>query len=398
MRIEIHALQNFAPSNLNRDDTGSPKDAEFGGHRRARVSSQCLKRAVRAYFKSEKLLPPERLAERTKRLADAVAGRLVAKGRDATDAQRAARAATSAFLPKSEDKDEHKTPYLLFLGESEIKGFAELVEKHWDHFSQVTESAAAAEPATDAPKGKAKKKPAKDDGPKLPEGFAKAIEKLLDGGKAADLALFGRMLADLPENNVDAACQVAHGLSTNAIHSMEMDYYTAVDDLKPRDTAGADMIGTVEFNSACFYRYANLDVGQLTVNLQKDIELARLTAEAFLKAFVCAIPTGKQNTFAAQNPPSLVFVAVRTGGPVSLTNAFVRPVAGTGEGLVANSIRALDDYYGRLVKMYGDGGLTASAVCQLDGVPLTHLRVSADSVARVIDTAVAAAFPAGGGK
>src|SRR5712671_533258 len=128
------------------------------------------------------------------------------------------------------------------------------------------------------------------------------------------------MLADLPENNVDAACQVAHAISTNKIHSMEMDYYTAVDDLKPDDTAGADMIGTVEFNSACFYRYANLDLHQLKVNLQDDADLTKKTAEAFLKAFVNAIPTGKQNTFAAQQKPSLVFAVVRTGGPMSLAN------------------------------------------------------------------------------
>ena len=68
MRIEVHVLQNFAPSNLNRDDTGSPKDAEFGGYRRARISSQCIKRAVRNYFKSENLIPPANRAVRTKRL------------------------------------------------------------------------------------------------------------------------------------------------------------------------------------------------------------------------------------------------------------------------------------------------------------------------------------------
>src|SRR5712692_8565340 len=106
MFLEIHAIQNFAPSNLNRDDTGSPKDAEFGGHRRARVSSQCLKRAVREYFKKHDLIPHEHRADRTKRLANAVADRLVVKGRDATIADRAARAAVTAFLPKSDDKEE----------------------------------------------------------------------------------------------------------------------------------------------------------------------------------------------------------------------------------------------------------------------------------------------------
>src|SRR5262245_22586290 len=164
------------------------------------------------------------------------------------------------------------------------------------------------------------------------------------------------MLADLPEQNVDAACQVAHAISTNKIHSMEMDYYTAVDDLKPDDSSGADMIGTVEFNSACFYRYATLDVAELVggyrdekktrpFGLQGDTGLAKKTAEAFLKGFIHAIPTGKQNSFAAHNPPSLVFAVVRDGPPVSLANAFVKPVTPRGgESLVEESIKALDDF------------------------------------------------------
>jgi CRISPR system Cascade subunit CasC len=232
------------------------------------------------------------------------------------------------------------------------------------------------------------------------------VEKLLDGGKAADLVLFGRMLADLPEKNIDAACQVAHAISTNKIHTMEMDYYTAVDDLKPDDTSGADMIGTVEFNSACFYRYATLDVAELAggyrdekktqpFGLQGDAELARTTAAAFLKAFVHAIPTGKQNSFAAHNPPSLVFAVVRDGPPVSLANAFVKPVTPQGgDSLVEKSIEALDGYYGRLVGMYGDGDRKASVVCQMEGVELEHLRDPVGSVEKLIETAVEAAFPA----
>src|SRR5205823_13620574 len=155
------------------------------------------------------------------------------------------------------------------------------------------------------------------------------------------------------DKNVDAACQVAHAISTNMIHSMEMDYYTAVDDIN-NDNPGADMIGTVEFNSACFYRYATLDVAELVggyrdekktrpFGLQGDAELARTTAAAFLTAFVHAVPTGKQNSFAAHNPPSLVFAVVRDGQPVSLANAFVKPIAPReGESLIEKSIQALD--------------------------------------------------------
>lgn len=400
MRIEIHALQNFAPSNLNRDDTGSPKDCEFGGHRRGRLSSQCQKRADRLYFQRNELIPGEHCAERTKRLVRETADRLVTAGRDREEANRAATVAVTAVLPKTaaDDSGEVKTPYLLFLGRDEIRRFTELVDEHFEALA-APPPAPAPGPATEPAgrrRGRGRATAPAAQGPTLPDGFEKAVKGLLDGGKAADLALFGRMLADLPEQNVDAACQVAHAISTNRIHRMEMDYYTAVDDLKPDDTAGADMIGTVEFNSSCFYRYANLDIDQLVYNLGNDCELARRTVGAFLSAFVHAIPSGKQNTFAAHNPPSLVFAIVREGQPVSLANAFVKPVTPRGdESLVGKSIEAMDGYYGRLVGMYGDGGLKKSAVCQMEELALKHLKDDVGSVDKLIKTIVAAAFPAG---
>jgi CRISPR system Cascade subunit CasC len=167
------------------------------------------------------------------------------------------------------------------------------------------------------------------------------------------------------------------------------------------------MIGNVEFNSACFYRYASIDVKQLiggtsdkngAFGLQGDTELARRTVDAFIRAFIQAIPTGKQNTFAAHNLPSLVFAIVRTGGAMSLANAFVKPItACSEESLVEKSIKALDDHYGRLTKMYGDGGLTKSAVCQMEEAKLNNLKDSVDSVEQLIAAIVPAAF-AGGGK
>ena len=136
------------------------------------------------------------------------------------------------------------------------------------------------------------------------------------------MALFGRMLADMPEKNQNAACQVAHAISTHSVER-EFDFYTAVDDLKPEDTAGADMMGTVEFNSACFYRYAVVDWEKLVANLQDDTELATKGLRAFLEGFVVAEPTGKQNTFAAHNPPEFVAVSVRRNtAPRNLANAF----------------------------------------------------------------------------
>jgi len=396
MRIEIHVLQNFAPSNLNRDDTGSPKDADFGGHRRARISSQCQKRAVRNYFKDHDLIPAANRAIRTKRLLENVGTRLAKSGRDEAAINRAITTALAAGGLKLDERN--LTQYLLFLGEGELAKFASLVDQHFDTLAKEPTA-----PAAEGGKKKTAKKDKAEAKSAAPEEVQKAVPTLLDGGKAADLALFGRMLADLPEKNVDAACQVAHAISTNKIHSMEIDYYTAVDDIN-NDSPGADMIGTVEFNSGCYYRYATLDVTELVggyrdekktrpFGLQGDAELARTTVTAFLTAFVHAIPTGKQNSFAAHNKPSLVFAIVRNGSPVSLANAFVKPVTPRGgESLVEKSIAALDDYYGRLVGMYGDGGLKESAVCQMEVPKLDHLKKAVRSVEELIAAVTKAAF------
>jgi CRISPR system Cascade subunit CasC len=186
--------------------------------------------------------------------------------------------------------------------------------------------------------GKAKKDAAKNSDKILKE----ALESVLDGGKAIDVALFGRMLADMPEKNQDAACQVAHAISTHVV-DREFDFYTAVDDLKPDDTAGADMMGTVEFNSACFYKYAVVDWNQLCRNLQQDEVLALKGLRAFVEGFVVAEPTGKQNTFAAHNPPEFVAVSVRReAAPRNLANAFETAVhAKKGESLTEKSAEAL---------------------------------------------------------
>ena len=312
--IEIHALQNFAPSNLNRDDTGAPKDALFGGTRRARVSSQCLKRAVRQHFTEmveQNVLASDDVAVRTKRILDALTKSLVTKGRveaEASDKVRLALAAMELTV-----KEDGKSEYLLFLGRREISSIAHIIDEKWDSIA-----ASDTAPAEGKKPGKAKKQAAQNADPEL----KKALDKVFNGGKAVDVALFGRMLADMPEKNQNAACQVAHAISTHSVER-EFDFYTAVDDLKPEDTAGADMMGTVEFNSACFYRYAVVDWDKLVENLQDDTELAEKGLRAFLEGFVVAEPTGKQNTFAAHNPPEFVAVSVRRNtAPRNLANAF----------------------------------------------------------------------------
>jgi CRISPR system Cascade subunit CasC len=336
--VEYHLIQNFAPSNLNRDDTGAPKDAVFGGYRRARVSSQCFKRAVRLQAAEHNLLAPEARGVRTKKLLTLLLNHEQLKDYD--DAQPRIEMALAAAGLQLDEKGQ--TQYLLFLGQKEIDNFADLIAQHWDDLS--------APPAAEDGKKKSKKEAKAA----APDAVVKKAKKLLDGGKAVDVALFGRMLADMPEANQDAACQVAHALSTHRVER-EFDYFTAVDDEGEADETGASMIGQVEFNSATFYRYAALDTGKLLANLQGDRELALSGLAAFTEAFARAIPSGKQNTFAAHNPPSFIGVVLRHGSPLNLANAFERPITPRHEQpLTAQSVAALARHEQQLGAVYGD--------------------------------------------
>lgn len=335
--IEFHLIQNFAPSNLNRDDTGAPKDALFGGHRRARVSSQCFKRAIRLTAQQMALVPPEYQGVRTKKLKQLLVERLATLGRGEAEA-RIEMALSAAGLKL---KDDGKTEYLLFLGEGEIAGFAQLVHKYWDQLGIAPVNG--------------EKKSKKEAKASAPEEVVKEAKALLNGKKAVDVALFGRMLADLPGVNQDAACQVAHALSTHRVER-EFDYFTAVDDKGNADETGAGMIGQVEFNSATFYRYAVIDAHKLVANLHGDQQLAMTAIGAFVQAMARAIPTGKQNTFAAHNPPSFVGVVLRHASPFNLANAFEKPVwPKQDKELTALSVERLADQDDKISACYGDG-------------------------------------------
>lgn len=372
--IEIHALQNFAPSNLNRDDTGAPKDALFGGTRRARVSSQCLKRAVREHFnglRDNGLFGPDELGIRTKRVYQEIADRLVGR-RDNADAL--AKAETALSYVKLKAGKDSKTEYLLFLGQAEVAALAGAIHQYWDQIVPVVEE--------DGEKSKGKGKKAKASG--APKEVKERIEAIFDGGKAVDVALFGRMLADMPEKNQNAACQVAHAISTHCVER-EFDFYTAVDDLKPDDTAGADMMGTVEFNSACFYRYAVVDWEKLVENLQGDTGLAAKGLRGFVEGFVVAEPTGKQNTFAAHNPPELVVVSVRhNSAPRSLANAFETAIiVRKGESLTRRSAEELVRKGKMLQTAFGGEGKTS--VLNLTGASLDGFGTDVSSLKDLLD-------------
>jgi CRISPR system Cascade subunit CasC len=343
--IEFHLIQNFAPSNLNRDDTGAPKDALFGGYRRARVSSQCLKRSAREWFKSSNLIDSENLATRTRHLDRLLEEELRAIGLKDTSVfneivklsikKKKGKDNSGSSQDKDGEQEEKLLSYLLFISATEVNAYKELIRQHADKLISLA--------------GKKKIK-ATDIG----DGLKADIQQCLRTSKAVDVALFGRMLADLPEVNQYAACQVAHAISTHRV-DREFDYFTAVDDMGSPDETGAGMIGQIEFNSATFYRYAVIDAHKLLANLQQDKALTLAAIEAFAQAVARAIPTGKQNTFAAHNLPGFVGVTLRHGSPLNLANAFEKPVAARQDkALTSISVEAMATHEVALAGAYAD--------------------------------------------
>lgn len=359
--LEVHVIQTVAPSNLNRDDTGSPKDALFGGYRRARISSQAQKRAVRVAFMDWPLLSEGERAVRTRRLMDALLGKLSDIPED-----QARLAVENALNALGFGVKEGRTEYLLFLGNYELSRLAELIRQNLDKLS--------AGPA----KGKK--------GAEVDAELKKALERVLDGGKAVDLALFGRMLADRPELGVDAAAQVAHALSTHKV-DREFDFYTAVDDLNPKEDTGAGMMGDVEFYSATMYRYAVVNLDQLLNNLQGDKDLAVKGALAFLEAFALTLPSGKQNSFAAHNLPLFVAFRAGIGLPRSLATAFENPIRPMdGRSISALSVKALAKEWTKFDKAFGPLKPEWKAALTLVEAEVDHIPV-AESLSELRDKA-----------
>lgn len=374
MIVELHIIQNFAPSNLNRDESNAPKDCEFGGYRRARISSQCIKRSVRRHDAFKKAVESAKgdLGVRTKRIIGKLAEMIVDKqpGKNPEDAVSVAERAVTLFGVKRDDKHREKTSILLYLGENELSDLAEIVIKNWETLSTMKLAVSVEE---DEGEGETQKESKKKKAPSLTkeqQAIQKELQKVVgderlkEGSYAADIALFGRMVADksLKNMNVIAACQVAHAISTHKVE-MEMDYFTAIDDLLPGEDSGSDMIGVVEFNSSCFYRYSAINMVKLNENLGFNSDLLAATVKGYIDASVKAVPTGKQNSMAAQNPAGYVRVLVRKDGfPWSLTNAFQKPVyAKRDESLEEGSIKALEGYFERLKTIYGGASIICDA-------------------------------------
>ncbi|WP_419702854.1 type I-E CRISPR-associated protein Cas7/Cse4/CasC [Promicromonospora sp. NFX87] len=323
--VDIHVLQTVPPSNLNRDDTGSPKTAWYGGVRRARVSSQAWKRATRKDF--ERTVDAIDLGVRSKRVVELLGDEIRQQSPETSkeDAHKLAAEVLTAGgikLSKPRKGEIEESGFLLFLSHQQVTSLAGLVLE-------------ASQAGT------------------TPDG--KTVKALFKDKNSIDLAMFGRMVANITDLNVDASVQVAHALSVHAVEA-EFDYFTAVDDHKADDAdedAGAGMIGTVEFNSSTLYRYATVDVDLLQKNLGQDAPTDQAVA-TFVRSFVRSMPTGKQNTFANRTLPDAVVVTVRSDQSVSYVGAFEEPVldAETG-GRVTAAANALAGYAKEVTDAFG---------------------------------------------
>jgi CRISPR system Cascade subunit CasC len=311
--LELHKIQSYPVSCLNRDDAGSPKSCIFGGVQRSRISSQCEKRAMRKYWKDQGLQQFSGI--RTKFIRTDFEAAFTKLGVDAAKAATLTQTVMET-LGKIDAKKTHKLSTLIFISPEEIKRVA----------------AAVASCSTD-------------------KEIVAAVKKAMKGvlpRDAVDIALFGRMFADERELSVDASCMVAHALSTHKASS-ELDFWTAMDENKPAvyeneehdEGAGAGMMDSAEFTSATFYHYAALNLDALREKLPNHSpEEVQAIVRAFVEAFAIAIPSARQTGMNAHTRPAYVLATIQTGQPAQLVNAFEEPVRG-GHGYAEPSIDRL---------------------------------------------------------
>jgi CRISPR system Cascade subunit CasC len=322
MLIEIHAIQNHSPSNLNRDDLGAPKTCYFGGVLRSRISSQCIKRSIRKSDEFKLLLG----GVRTRQLAKIIAEQIPGNG----DARKRAekileKCGFKVKKTKKEDQESDKSKMLVYTTHgaiAEMVGLLQIADGRSD-----------------------------DD---LAGEFGKLISQRT---AVPDMALTGRMLETgvLTDTTVEAALQVAHAISTHEARP-EVDYYVAADDI-PGEDAGAGYVDEALFASACFYKYFSIDWEDLVKNLSgfqgNKEHLAAHTVGAFIRGAACANPTGKQNSCAAHNRPDGILIEFKNS-PVSYANAFAKPVPSKGDrDLVSQSIAQLGQYIHDIDVGYG---------------------------------------------
>lgn len=332
MLYEIHMLKNYPSTNLNRDDSGSPKTCVFGGVPRGRISSQCLKRSWRTSELFRQLVGDENLGTRTRELPEMVGKLLRERKVDEKALEKWLPVITGiANKEGTQNKKGNRTAQVVFYAPEDVKAVADVVEG----FIKSGE----------------KKATGKD--------LQAAIKDADIRPVTLDIALFGRMVTSDAFRDVEASMQVAHAISTNRV-VMESDYFTAMDDLltgDSMDTKGSGMIGDVDYNSACYYLYASIDADALQKNLElgdAPEELVEKAIPALIETMAMTNPTGKQNSFAGHVLPSAVLVECKEKKvPVSLVNAFAEPARAGKQDLVENSIEKLVRECNMMTRNYG---------------------------------------------
>ncbi len=306
-RIEFHILQSFPVTCLNRDDVGAPKSAMIGGVPRARVSSQCWKRQVRLAMPDFDI----KLGIRSKKIAELLTKECLALGASEEQAQECGTTMTGFFADDT----------LLFLSETEAKAFATYAQEKEFVIKNLKDK-------------------------ELAKVAKKALNPAVD---ALDIALFGRMVAKAPDMNVEAAASFSHAISTHKV-SNEIEFFTAVDDYKAEDESGSAHMGSLEYNSATYYRYISLDLGQLKQTMGEDADL-KPAVEAFVKALYVAVPDARQTTQSGACPWEFARVMVRKGQ--RLQASFEQPVKSLGEGFLVASKTTLNDWLNSKEKLSG---------------------------------------------
>ena len=365
--LELHILQSFPVSCLNRDDLNSPKTAIFGGVQRARVSSQSWKRSIRELATN---WLPNMKGQRTRLVVGALVERLAKSvlPQDVVSTLAEMAAAQISKIDSKKDKDGFKkVTTLCFLSKAELDSIATAILANTDLKKAVDSLVQARSlPESDKEKKKEEKKKEIEKAEKKCEkhltqdSISKAI-KAVQLKDAADIALFGRMVANDPSLTIEGASMFSHALSTHKVDN-ELDFFAAVDDRQPDEEAGAGMTGTLEFNSATYYRFIaiNIDMfkddkhlGVLTQDERKNV------MKAFIKATLTAVPgmgknnAGRRNSMNAFTLPGYVLGIVRSQGhPVQLVNAFEKPVWTKGKSVLEASVEKLREEYKRLTSTW----------------------------------------------
>lgn len=371
--IDIHLLQSVPYANLNRDDTNSVKQVEFGGKTRTRVSSQSWKRAARADF--QRLTG--QAAVRTRRIGEAVERVLLEDRRWPQDLARRAgqHIAVGSSIkadPPSDEVPAWSTNAMVYVPESAITELADLAETHRP----------ALEAAPNMKKGGKSV---------LPKDEIDAVLRSTNGV----IHLFGRMLAEVDDAGVDGAVQAAHAFTTHATDT-ELDYFAAVDDITDawNDTTGSAHMGNTEFSAGVFYRYATVGLDDLLRNLRGDRASARELTTAFLEAFMLSIPQAKKTATAPHTIPDVAHIVVRSDRPVSFAAAFEEPViAGRDGGFSKPSVEQMATYAASARRLLGERGILQATWAGTHTDEVDGLGEQCDSLLELISSAVDVALP-----